>query len=274
MSIKHLIYIFLLLAIPVVGISQTATISGKLKNTNNEPLENASVSIIGSTKGVKSSADGSFSLTIPANTNITIGITYIGFKTIKKTFNLAPNQVEEYSPTMEIDVVNIGGFEVSEEGNRSTTMKKIDPNLLNSLTNPSGSFEAILKTFPGVNSNNELSSQYSVRGGNFDENLVYVNDIEVYRPFLIRSGRQEGLSFINSNMVDNVSFSAGGFEAKYGDKMSSVLDVHYKEADEFAGSGTLVCKVQKFTLKVPVKIIDLHTLLEPDLEVTNMSYKA
>lgn len=239
MSFKHLIYIFLLLAIPAVGVSQTATVSGKLKNTKNEPLENASISIIGSSKGVKSSPDGSFSLTIPADTNVTIGITYVGFKTIKKSFNLAPNQLEEFSPTMEIDVVNIGGFEVTEESNRSTTMKKIDPNLLNSLTNPSGSFEAILKTFPGVNSNNELSSQYSVRGGNFDENLVYVNDIEVYRPFLIRSGRQEGLSFINSNMVDNVSFSAGGFEAKYGDKMSSVLDVHYKEPDEFAGSGTL-----------------------------------
>lgn len=147
MSFKHLIYIYLLLAIPLVGISQTATVSGKLKNTKNEPLENASISIIGSSKGVKSSPDGSFSLSIPADTNVTIGITYVGFKTIKKSFNLAPNQVEEYSPTMEIDVVNIDGFEVTEEGNRSTTMKKIDPNLLNSLTNPSGSFEAILKTF-------------------------------------------------------------------------------------------------------------------------------
>jgi len=104
------------------------------------------------------------------------------------------------------------------------------------MAGPNNSIEAILKTFPGVNSNNELSSQYSVRGGNFDENLVYVNDIEVYRPFLIRSGQQEGLSFINSKMVSDIHFSAGGFEAKYGDKMASVLDVKYKEPEEFAGS--------------------------------------
>ncbi len=84
-------------------------------------------------------------------------------------------------------------------------------------------------TLPGVSNNNELSTQYNVRGGNFDENLVYVNGIEVYRPFLIRSGQQEGLSFINSNMVQNINFSAGGFQAKYGDKLSSVLDITYRK---------------------------------------------
>ena len=89
--------------------------------------------------------------------------------------------------------------------------------------------EAILKTLPGVSSANELSSQYSVRGGNFDENLVYVNGIEIYRPFLVRSGQQEGLSFVNTDMVGSILFSAGGFEAKYGDKMSSVLDITYKK---------------------------------------------
>ena len=88
-------------------------------------------------------------------------------------------------------------------------------------------------TFAGVNNNNELSTQYNVRGGNFDENLVYVNGIEVYRPFLVRSGQQEGLSFINSNMVQNIHFSAGGFQAKYGDKLSSVLDITYKKPTEF-----------------------------------------
>ena len=89
-------------------------------------------------------------------------------------------------------------------------------------------------TLPGVNNNNELSTQYNVRGGNFDENLVYVNGIEVYRPFLIRSGQQEGLSFINPNMVQNINFSAGGFQAKYGDKLSSVLDITYRKPQESA----------------------------------------
>ena len=101
------------------------------------------------------------------------------------------------------------------------------------------SVEALLKTLPGVQSNHELSSQYSVRGGNFDENLVYVNDIEIFRPFLIRSGEQEGLSFINPNLVSTVQFSAGGFDAKYGDKMSSVLDIRYKRPNKFAGSVSL-----------------------------------
>jgi hypothetical protein len=91
-------------------------------------------------------------------------------------------------------------------------------------------------TLPGVNNSNELSTQYNVRGGNFDENLVYVNGIEIYRPFLIRSGQQEGLSFINPNMVQNINFSAGGFQAKYGDKLSSVLDITYKKPEELSVS--------------------------------------
>ena len=91
-------------------------------------------------------------------------------------------------------------------------------------------------TLPGVSNNNELSTQYNVRGGNFDENLVYVNGIEIYRPFLVRSGQQEGLSFVNSTMVQNINFSAGGFQAKYGDKLSSVLDITYRKPTEFSAS--------------------------------------
>ncbi len=96
--------------------------------------------------------------------------------------------------------------------------------------------ENLLKSLPGVNGNNELSTQYAVRGGNYDENLVYVNEIEVYRPFLIRSGQQEGLSFVNSDLTSNVDFSAGGFQAKYGDKLSSVLDITYRKPVDFGAS--------------------------------------
>ena len=106
------------------------------------------------------------------------------------------------------------------------------------MPSPTGNIEDLVKTQIGVSSNNELSSGYSVRGGNFDENLVYVNDIEVYRPFLVRSGQQEGFSFANPNMVQNINFSAGGFDAKYGDKMSSVLDITYRKPLKYAGSAS------------------------------------
>ena len=115
----------------------------------------------------------------------------------------------------------------------------INPLSAKNLPSVNNSIEALIKTLPGVNSNNELSSQYSVRGGNFDENLVYVNDVEIFRPFLIRSGEQEGLSFINPDLVSTVQFSAGGFDAKYGDKMASVLDIRYKRPNTFAGSVSL-----------------------------------
>ena len=101
-----------------------------------------------------------------------------------------------------------------------------------------GSIEAVIATQAGVSSNNELSSQYNVRGGSFDENMVYVNGIEIYRPLLIRSGQQEGLSFINPDMVQSVGFSTGGYEAKYGDKMSSVLDITYKKPERLEGSAS------------------------------------
>ncbi|MDR2907581.1 MAG: TonB-dependent receptor plug domain-containing protein [Bacteroidales bacterium] len=135
------------------------------------------------------------------------------------------------------DIHKISGVEV--HGDRMSRTVVADPNLVRKLPSVSNSVEALIKTLPGVNSNNELSSQYSVRGGNYDENLVYVNDVEIFRPFLIRSGEQEGLSFINPDLVSTVRFSAGGFDAKYGDKMSSVLDIRYKRPTAFAGSVAL-----------------------------------
>ncbi|MFM7822692.1 MAG: TonB-dependent receptor plug domain-containing protein, partial [Bacteroidota bacterium] len=137
---------------------------------------------------------------------------------------------------MTISSTPLPEIEVKDKRRDNLTMVPIDPKTISVLPNTTGSFEAVLKTFAGVVSNNELSSQYSVRGGNFDENLVYVNDIEVFRPILVRSGQQEGLSFINPDMVSAVSFSAGGFDAVYGDKLSSVLDVKYKTPNKFGGS--------------------------------------
>ncbi len=239
MILKKILHIVIFIFVTVGAYAQqTATVSGTLKNSKGVALENANISIVGVSSGTKSDRNGKFNLIIPANVDVKIGITYIGFTTILKTFNLKPNEQNNFSPTLENNATNIPEYEHAEEGNRGSAMVKIEPKLVTKFTSASGSFEAILKTLPGVSSNNELSSQYSVRGGNFDENLVYVNDIEVYRPFLTRAGKQEGLSFINSNMVSDIKFSAGGFGAKYGDKMSSVLDVTYKEPEEFAGSFT------------------------------------
>ncbi|MBL4670475.1 MAG: TonB-dependent receptor [Flavobacteriales bacterium] len=231
------LYIIILMFLSIGSYAQKATVSGFLIDSKGKALENANIAILGAS-GTKSDKNGKFSIQIPANQDIQIGITYIGYSTIIKTFNLKPNETASFSLKMKQKSHNIDEYRHEVEGNRGDPMVKIEPKLASNFTSASGSFEAILKTLPGVSSNNELSSQYSVRGGNFDENLVYVNDIEIYRPFLTRSGRQEGLSFINSNLVSDIKFSAGGFGARYGDKMSSVLDVTYKEPEEFAGSFT------------------------------------
>jgi hypothetical protein len=217
---------------------ETATVTGTLKNKKGEALENANIAIVGvAGTGTNSDANGKFTIVIPANQDIKLGVTYIGYADFIKTFNLKPGETVNHSPKMNKGI-DIGEYRHEEEGNRGDPMVRIEPKLASNFVGPNESVEAILKTLPGVSSNNELSSQYSVRGGNFDENLVYVNDIQIYRPFLTRSGRQEGLSFINANLVSDIKFSPGAFAAKYGDKMSSVLDVTYKEPEAFAGSFT------------------------------------
>ena len=239
MTLNRILYIIIPLFLSLgVFAQEKATVTGTLKTAKGDALENAYITIVGVANGTKSDKNGKFTLKIPSNQDVEIGITYIGLKTQIKAFNLKPGESADFSPKMAESITFIEDVNIESEGNRGDPMVKIQPKLASGFTSASGSFEAILKTLPGVSSNNELSSQYSVRGGNFDENLVYVNDIQIYRPFLIRSGRQEGLSFINSNMVSDIKFSAGGFGAKYGDKMSSVLDVTYKEPEEFAGSFT------------------------------------
>jgi hypothetical protein len=182
---------------------------------------------------------GVFSLQVPSNITFTLVFTYVG-RPPKKVEIRALDPGEKFRLNVQLEFgVSLKTFVVSEERDREkVSMYTIDPKKVSTLANVSGSFEQILKTLPGVSSNNELSSQYNVRGGNYDENLIYVNDIEIYRPFLPRSGQQEGLSFIHTELVQNVKFSAGGFEARYGDKMSSVLDIKYKDPKKFGASAT------------------------------------
>tara|TARA_B100001059_G_scaffold228441_1_gene259542 strand:- start:48310 stop:50748 length:2439 start_codon:yes stop_codon:yes gene_type:complete len=214
----------------VIGLSQSS-INGKVLDSEKTPISNAFIKIKGTAISTYSTVDGNFSFNVPSNKILIVQISlstetiekkigpFLANKEYKQNFNL------KSSISLETAIV-IG------DKNRDRPLIKIDPKKLEYFSNTSG-FEQKLKLIGiGISSGGgELSSGYSVRGGNFDENLVYVNDIEVYRPFLVRSGQQEGLSVINPEMVDQVEFSAGGFQAKYGDKLSSVLDIKYREPD-------------------------------------------
>ena len=227
MKIHSLVFKIAVLLLPIWGLSQTATLKGVVLDDNENPIE--SVNIISKLSGTVTNINGFYLFKIPSNQDIQIEFTHINHKKVVATFNLKNGETFEFNPVMSSDIEQISVVVVN--GNQRKQVEgitTIDPQLIRTIKGAQPGIENLLKTLPGVNISNELSTQYSVRGGNFDENLVYVNEIEVYRPFLIRSGQQEGLSFVNSNMVQNVAFSAGGFQAQYGDKLSSVLDITYR----------------------------------------------
>jgi len=217
--------------------AQNATVLGIVKDSYGNPIDAATVGVPGTTFGTTTEKDGSFQFKIPANQELNVILRHISFEEYSTFISAQPGETIRLNITAKDKATNIKTFTISEERDREKPMRKIEAGM--SKFNPSvtGGVESLLPAQAlGVSNNNELSSQYSVRGGNFDENLVYVNGIQVYRPFLIRSGQQEGLSFINSDLVSDISFSSGGFESKYGDKLSSVLDISYKKPEKFAGS--------------------------------------
>ena len=216
---------------------QTATISGNLKDSEGMVISDVQIAVLeDGSFSTSTDNNGNYSLTVPANKPITISFYNISYLQLNKKFTLKTDEKISFSPSL-VTKNNIGIVDVISE-NRTNEVIRIDPKNVFYIPSPTGNIEDIIKTQIGVSSNNELTSGYSVRGGNFDENLVYVNDIEVYRPFLARSGQQEGLSFANPDMVSKINFSAGGFEAKYGDKMSSVLDITYKKPLKFEGTAS------------------------------------
>lgn len=219
----------------LISFAQNATINGVILDDSNTPIED--VTITYENNGVKTSKDGDYSIQIPANREITLTFSHISFKKASQTFRLKNNEIYEFNPVLKSNEEQLGTIIITgNKRKRIEGITTIAPKLLRKIPGGNAGVENILKTLAGVSGNNELSSQYNVRGGNFDENLVYVNEIEVYRPFLVRSGQQEGLSFVNSDLVHNVDFSAGGFQAKYGDKLSSVLDITYKKPKRFGAS--------------------------------------
>ncbi|TVZ17364.1 TonB-dependent receptor [Maribacter sp. MAR_2009_72] len=217
-----------------IVFAQNATITGIVLDENKNALSNVNISA--GTLGTTTNDIGYYSLELVADQENTIIFSHIAFKdVVLENLILTTNDIFEFNPVLKNNTIQIGGVTVLANGERATeTILNIAPATIRKIPGANAGAETILKLLPGVNANNELSTQYAVRGGNYDENLVYVNEIEVYRPFLIRSAQQEGLSFVNSDLVQNVKFSAGGFQAKYGDKLSSVLDIKYKTPTVFS----------------------------------------
>jgi TonB-dependent receptor-like protein/carboxypeptidase-like protein len=238
LKIKFSLFLLLFVLIPILSLAQTATLKGVILDKNNVPISNVNIKI--GDEGTATNTNGFYIFKIRANQDITVEFTHLSFKKITTIFNLKNGETFEFNPVMNLEIEQIATVVViGSERKRVEGVTTIDPELIRTIKGAQPGIENLLKTLPGVNISNELSTQYSVRGGNFDENLVYVNDIEIYRPFLIRSGQQEGLSFINSDMIQNVEFSAGGFQAKYGDKLSSVLDITYRTPIKFGISTDL-----------------------------------
>ncbi|MBI3502146.1 MAG: carboxypeptidase-like regulatory domain-containing protein [Bacteroidetes bacterium] len=219
----------------IPSFAQTATLYGKITDKQGKPIADVKVSVRNTKTSTATSEKGDYELTLPSDTNLTIEFSHVSFGIRLKTVRLAAGEKKKADVSVEASKT-LDTFVVEDKYQRSNFIQTIPTKDVFLQAGASQDFNTIIFTQLGVQQSNELSSTYSVRGGNFDENLVYVNDIEVYRPFLVHTGQQEGLSFVNSDLVSSINFSSGGFEARYGDKMSSVLDIRYTHPREFAGS--------------------------------------
>lgn len=234
MKTKPTFFAILFLFLGFSLTAQTARIKGVILDENNKPIEDVEVSQ--GKNATNSDETGFYILTVPANKKITVVFSHVANKSSSVDIELKPNEDYEFNPVLSQKVEQIGAVIIVDNRKRVEGIINLEPATIRKTPGANAGVENLLKTLPGVNNNSDLSSGYNVRGGNFDENLVYVNEIEIYRPFLIRSGQQEGLSFTNTDMVQNVDFSAGGFQAKYGDKLSSVLDITYRRPKNFAAA--------------------------------------
>ncbi len=230
-------FTLLLIVFTFQVFSQIATITGVVKDENGMAIEN--VSITYNNDGVVSEKDGKYTIIVTAKKEIKITFSHISFITYSKTFKIQNGKTVRFSPRLNFKTEELSNVDIKNRAKDAEGIITLDIGQVKKIPGANAGVENVLMTLAGVSNNNELSTQYNVRGGNFDENLVYVNGIEVYRPFLIRSGQQEGLSFVNSDMTQNVNFSAGGFQAKYGDKLSSVLDITYRKPTEFTAGVNL-----------------------------------
>jgi hypothetical protein len=229
--VKKLLFLFLFFSTFLVAQKSTI-LKGTVKNNLKQPIEKVSITFGNS--GTETDENGNYTIRIPIDTEITLVFSHVSYQTLIEKITANNRNGIRFSPVLTLKTEKLKEIVIKDNKKEAQGITKIDINKVKNVLGPNAGVENILMTLPGVNNNNELSTQYNVRGGNFDENLVYVNGVEVYRPFLIRSGQQEGLSFINTNMIQNIHFSAGGFQARYGDKLSSVLDITYKKPAETA----------------------------------------
>ena len=235
MKFTNLLLLLIVSTFSAFGQTKKATVSGKVIDENDKPLLHVNISILGREKGTTTNDSGKFLITVTPGRPLALVFSYTGYKNVQRNFNLLEGENEIITVQLQTEQNVLEGVTVKDNRPRTEAGRiNIDPNVAMLNPSPLGNIESLIKIFTG--SNNELTSQYNVRGGSYDENIIYVNDFEVFRPYLVRSGQQEGLSFINPEMTENVKFYNGGFQAKYGDKMSSVLDITYKRPRKFAGS--------------------------------------
>lgn len=230
MKLKGFLLLLLMFPFILLGQKKEGIIYGKITDDSNKILEFVNIAVTGLPQGVSSNFHGEYSLTLPADTILEIVYSFIGYEQKKIQIKLKSGEERKVDVTLNYISTTLPDAVISDRQIKSVTITHLDVRKV-TLTPGSGSggIEDLVKTLPGVSSTNELSSQYNVRGGNFDENLIYINGIEIYKPFLVGSGQQEGMSVINTHLVSNIDFSAGGFSAEYGDKLSSVLNITYKK---------------------------------------------
>ena len=225
----YLIFLLLALTVKAQGVVE-GSVSDSLTG---EPLQYTAIGLVGLSQGTTADLYGRYKLEVNTADSVTLRFTYMGYHTVER--RVAVHGKLRLHIHMSPTAQQLKGVEIVDEQVRSSQFTQIEVSRLDDAVGPSGGVESLVKMLPDVQSNNELSSQYSVRGGSFDENLVYINGVEVYRPMLIRSAQQEGMSIINPDLVSYILFSPGGFDATYGDKLSSVLDITYSRPTEFRG---------------------------------------
>lgn len=212
--------------------AQTFTLQGRVTDSEMNPVELATVAVVQQGKMTMTNLKGEFSMKLQSSDSVVVRFSMVGYKT--KTRVLRRPKGKQTLLIQLYDDNQLAGVTVTEEKRQMGSTQKLDTKDMKNAPSVTGNaVEEMIQSQAGVSTHSELSSQYNVRGGSFDENSVYINNVEIYRPFLVRSGQQEGLSIINPDMVESVGFSTGGFEAKYGDKMSSVLDIKYKRPKNF-----------------------------------------
>jgi hypothetical protein len=235
LSTCKILFYFFILSFGLSSFSQTAQLKGIVLDVGQKTVSDVNISCLGA--GTVTNSNGFYQMAIPSNKKVVVLFTHVSLKKVSIVLTLKPNEVYEFNLVMNEEREQMGEVVVRVNSKKRVQgITTLDPETIRKIPGANAGVENVLKTLPGVNSNSELSTQYAVRGGNYDENLVYVNEIEVYRPFLIRSGQQEGLSFTNTDLVQNIDFSAGGFQAKFGDKLSSVLDITYRNPTKFSAT--------------------------------------